>query len=43
MNRRDLLNKHLFVANLTTNIPEARRRARSENENDCLIHVYRLI
>jgi hypothetical protein len=39
----DWLNKHLFVANLTTNLPEAKRRARSENENDRLIHVYRLI
>ena len=38
----DWLNKQVFVANLTTNIPEAKRRARTENENDRLIHVYRL-
>jgi hypothetical protein len=39
----DWLNKHLFVANLTTNLPDAKRLARSENENDRLIHVYRLV
>jgi len=39
----DWLNKHLFVANLTTTIPDGRRLARSENENDRLIHVYRLV
>jgi hypothetical protein len=38
---RDLL-LQLFIANLTTNVPSDRRLARSENENDRLIHVYRL-
>jgi hypothetical protein len=38
----DWLNKGMFVANLTTNVPSDRRLARSENENDRLIHVYRL-
>jgi hypothetical protein len=38
----DWLNKQIFIANLTTDIPSDRRLARSENENDRLIHVYRL-
>jgi hypothetical protein len=38
----DWLNKGVFIANLTTNVPDDRRLARSENENDRLIHVYRL-
>jgi hypothetical protein len=38
----DWLNKGVFIANLTTNVPSDRRLARSENENDRLIHVYRL-
>ena len=41
--RYDWLNRHLFVANLTTSLPDAKRLARSENENDRLIHVYRLV
>ena len=36
------MNNGVFIANLTTNIPSDRRLARSENENDRLIHVYRL-
>jgi len=38
----DWLNKQLFVANLTTAIPNEKRLAKTENENDRLIHVYRL-
>ncbi len=39
----DWLNKNVFVANLTTAVPKEKRLARNENENDRLIHVYRLI
>lgn len=38
----DWLNKGVFVANLTIRVPENKRLAKSENENDRLIHVYRL-
>ena len=38
----DWLNKQLFVANLTTAIPDEKRLAKTENENDRLIHVHRL-
>ena len=42
LGKYDWLNKGVFIANLTTNVPNERRLARSENENDRLIHVYRL-
>ena len=38
----DWLNKGVFVANLTTVIPEGKRLAKGDNENDRLIHVYRV-
>lgn len=38
----DWLNRNVFLANLTTRIPEGRRNAKTENENDRMIHVYRL-
>jgi len=38
----DWLNKSVFLANLTTAIPEGKRLAKGENENDRLIHVYRV-
>jgi hypothetical protein len=36
------LNKQVSVANLTTALPKEERLARTENENDRLIHVYQL-
>jgi hypothetical protein len=38
----DWLNKNVFVANLTTNIPAEKRLAKGDEQNDRLIHVYRL-
>jgi len=38
----DWLNKSVFVANLTTALPDGKRLAKGENENDRLIHVYRV-
>ena len=38
----DWLNRNVFIANLTTRMPEGKRLAKSENENDRMIHVYRL-
>jgi len=38
----DWLNKQIFIANLTTTIPDGKRLARDENENDRLIRVYRI-
>ena len=38
----DWLNKGVFIANLTIRVPQNKRLAKSENENDRMIHVYRL-
>jgi hypothetical protein len=38
----DWLNKGVFVANLTIRVPQNKRLAKTENENDRMIHVYRL-
>ncbi len=38
----DWLNRNVFIANLTTRFPQEKRLAKSENENDRMIHVYRL-
>jgi hypothetical protein len=38
----DWLNKNVFIANLTTSFPAAKRLAKGEDQNDRLIHVYRL-
>jgi hypothetical protein len=32
----------VFVANLTIGVPQNKRLAKTENENDRMIHVYRL-
>jgi hypothetical protein len=38
----DWLNKNVFIANLTTQFPASRRLAKGDDQNDRLIHVYRL-
>lgn len=38
----DWLNRNVFIANLTTRIPEGRRLAKTADENDRMIHVYQL-
>jgi hypothetical protein len=40
--RYDWLNTNVFVANLTTAVPPAKRLAKGDDQNDRLIHVYRL-